>query len=77
MQDGAFDKNEQAVISGLFGTEILDRLKNFLSDLPASEVQDIVYERMKSAREDLERMIPSSFEDVIEEIQRDITVKLN
>ena len=77
VQDGAFDKNEQAAISDIFGSEILDRLKNFLSDLPASEVQDIVYQRMKSAREDLERMIPSSFEDVIEEIQRDITAKLN
>ena len=77
VQDGAFDKNEQAAISDIFGSEILDRLKNFLSDLPASEVQDIVYQRMKSAREDLEKMIPSSFEDVIEEIQRDITAKLN
>ena len=77
VQEGAFDKNEQAVISDLFGSEILDRLKIFLSGLPASEVQDIVYQRMKSAREDLERMIPSSLEDILEEIQRDITAKLN
>jgi hypothetical protein len=75
VQDGAFDKNEQAVISDRFGSEILDRLKNYLSDLPASEVQDIVFQRMKSAREDLENMIPSSFEDEIEEIQKDITAK--
>ena len=77
VQDGSFDKKEQVVIMDMFGCEVLDRLKNFLSDLSAGEVHDIVYERMKSAREDLERMIPSSFEQEFHEIQREMVTKFN
>ena len=77
VQDGTFDKNEQAVIFDRFGAEILDRLKIFLSDLPANEVQDLVFQRMKTARENLEKMIPSSFEDVFEKIKTEISAKFN
>jgi hypothetical protein len=76
VQDGTFDKNEQNVIAEMFGESILDKLKNFLSDIPASEVQDKVYERMKVAREELENMTPSGLEDTVRDIQKKIEAKL-
>jgi hypothetical protein len=77
VEDGVFDKREQAVFAEMFGESILARLKNFLTDLPASEVQDAVHQRMKSARDDLEQIIPSSFGQVYSEIQAEISTKLS
>jgi len=76
VQDGAFSKDEQSAIAEMFGEPILDKLKGFLSDVPASEVQDIVYERLKAAREELEGLIPSGLEDTVRDIQNKIEKKL-
>ena len=75
VQNGVFEKGEQDAISGLFGPEILERLKNFLGDIPKSEVQDTVYERMKAAREELEGVIPTSFETEMQKIQNRVSSK--
>jgi len=76
VQDGAFDKIEQEKIAEMFGGNICDKLKVFLSDIPGSEVQETVYERMKSAREELEILIPSGLEEAVRKIQKRIEVKL-
>ena len=70
VQDGVLDANEQKVIAGIVGETNLDRLKTFLSDIPITEVHEEVYQRMKAAREDLERMIPTNFERTYEEINQ-------
>ena len=49
---------------------------NFLSDIPASDVQIEVYQRMKTARENLERLLPSSFEKTVHEIEEKVAKKL-
>jgi hypothetical protein len=76
VQDGVFNKNEQKKFSDMFGELVLKKLKIFLSDIPASEVQETVYERVRAAREDLEQLIPSGLEDSVREIQKMIEVKL-
>ena len=72
VHDGILNKQEQAVIAGMVGMETLTSLKNFLSDIPASDVQDEVYQRMKSARENLEQLLPSSFEKTVHEIEEKV-----
>lgn len=73
VQDGVLNKEEQAVISKLVGEDDLKRLKGFLSDMPAAEIQDEVLLRLNAAREDLERMAPSSFEAMCNGIQKKIS----
>lgn len=77
VQDGALDKKEQKAIAGFVGEQTLERLKRFLSDLPVSEVHDEVYQRMRVAREDLERMIPTSFEMTFREIEERVSSALD
>jgi hypothetical protein len=77
VQDGAFDKNEQSIIAEMFGEAILVKLKNFISDTPRSEVEDTVYQRMKTAREELEILIPSGLEDMVRDIHKKIEVKFS
>jgi len=76
VQDGSFDKNEQRAIEEMFGTSILEKLKNFLSDIPASDVEELVFERVKTAREELERLVPSDLEETVRKIQEKVGAKL-
>lgn len=69
VQNGIFEKGEQATFAEMFGEDTLEKLKNFLRDIPAPEVQDTVYEKMKSAREELENLIPTSFESEVAKIR--------
>jgi hypothetical protein len=75
VQDGTFDKNEQSSIAEMFGDDVLEKLKGFISDIPHSEVQDTVFQRMKTAREELESLIPSGLEDTVREIHQKIESK--
>ena len=70
VEDGFLDKKEQQLIARLAGDKNLESLKIFLSDMPSSEVQDVVYQKLSAAREDLERMIPTRFELEYREIER-------
>ncbi len=76
VQDGVLDRKEQKAIAKLVGDETLERFKKFLSDIPVDEAQDEVYQRMKMAREDLERMIPTSFEVTFREIEERVSSAL-
>src|SRR3990172_4646036 len=62
VQNGIFDKQEQANISGMFGEEMLNKLKNFIEGMSAADVQEEIFSRMQSARQELENIIPNSFE---------------
>ena len=70
------NKKEQKAIADLMGEETLDRLKGFLSDIPASDVQEEVYQKMKAAREDLERLVPSSFDKTFHLIEERVAKAL-
>jgi len=70
VQDKLFSKNEQDKFAQRFGKDTLDRLKNYLKDIPESEVENIIYERLKAAREELEMLIPNSFESEIQTISK-------
>ena len=68
VRDGKFQKREQECINDFFGQELLDKLKNFLAGLNASEVADEVQNRIETTRTDLESLIPDSFEKEYEKI---------
>ncbi len=76
VQNGILNKKEQAAIAEMVGMETLTSLKNFLSDISASDVQVEVYQRMKTARENLERLLPSSFEKTVHEIEEKVAKML-
>jgi hypothetical protein len=73
VQDGVFAKREQEIFESLFGQPTLQLLKNFLRDTDASKINDEVFARMKTARDELEAIIPISFESEIEKIQDQIS----
>ena len=70
VQDDLFTKKEQVAFSKEFGADTLERLLIFLQDIPASEIEEIVYERVKAARDALESLIPSSFESEVSTIRQ-------
>lgn len=70
VQDGRFDRSEQTVFAERFGDGTLQSLKNFLRDIPAAKVEDTVYERLKASRDQLEQLIPDSFDAELASIRQ-------
>lgn len=68
--DGRLAKSEQEAFSEWFGTELLEKLVNFLSGLDRLEVDDAIFERVRAAREELEGVIPDRFPDVYKDIEK-------
>ena len=77
IQDGAFLEKEQNTMAEMFGNELIERLKNFLREIPAADVRDMVHERMTAAREELESFIPTSFDIEIERIQSQVSSRFS
>ena len=69
IQDGFFEKKQQEVIGELVGHANLESLKAFLADLTNFEAQDVVDQKISAAREELERMIPSTYESEYRDIE--------
>ena len=74
-KDGRFGNDEQNTFREMFGAELLERLVSFFTDLSSDEVEEAVYERVRNAREQLESVIPSTFEDVYAELCKTVTLK--
>ncbi len=70
VQDDVFSISEQQEFEKVFGKDALDSLKKFLMEIPSAQVQDVVYERVKSTREELEKLIPESFESEVHKIKQ-------
>lgn len=70
VQDGIFTKNEQVKFSNRFGEDTLERLLNYLNDIPNPEIGIAVYERLKIAQEDLKLLIPTSYESEVAGIDK-------
>jgi hypothetical protein len=77
VQNGVFEKKEQENFEENFGAATLMKLKNFLMEIPVSEAQEAVFERMRAAREDLEDIIPGSFEEEFKNIEERVLSKFN
>ena len=73
VQDGVFANREQEIFQRLFGDATLQRLKDFLRDTDASRIGDEVFARVSIARDELEGIIPISFESEVERIQNKIS----
>ena len=68
-EDKVFDKSEQTRFSEVFGEKTLASLKNFLQDIPGSRVQEVLDERVRIARDELEVLIPSAFAEEVTKIE--------
>lgn len=77
VEDGILKREEQAVISELFGEKTLQKLKNFLSGLSPAEAQSAVHDRLVAARHELEIAIPESFESEYEKIKLQIETRFS
>ena len=74
--DVNFDKHEQKIIKEMFGQEILNKLKNFMSGYDnASSLRKSVSEKLKIAKRDLQKEIPSTFEDEMKLLEKEINSK--
>lgn len=73
VSQGSFTKQNQAVFQNRFGEEKLTSLKNFLSELPHEEAERIVYDRMRDARDELERVVPSSFHEYHKQVLTEVS----
>ena len=72
---GSFGKRDQMRFSEAFGEDDLRQLKNFLSDLAKDEIDRVVFDKMRIARENLEKMMPSGFAEELEDIQQTIEAR--
>ena len=76
IQDGTFERREQAKIAEMFGRDVLEKLKSFLGSLSASEIKATVDERVTTAREELEGFIPENFESEVRKIKESVSTAL-
>jgi len=76
IQDGIFEKREQEVISIKFGNEMVGKFLDLIEGMGKSEVQETVRTKLISTREELEAIIPRSFETEIEKIHRSVDQSL-
>ncbi|MFK5984809.1 MAG: M48 family metallopeptidase [Pseudomonadota bacterium] len=65
IQQGKFSKSDQSAFSDEYGQDILDKMIHFLDGEANSDVEDMVFSKVKEAREELERLIPSGFNDEV------------
>ena len=70
VDQGAFTETQQREFETLFGTNVTQKLKKFLSGLSMPEAHDQVHSRMCAARQELERAIPDSFDAALRDIER-------
>ena len=76
IQDGNFDKQEQEVVSANFGKDQLHKLLDLIDGLSKAEVSEIVRTKLIESREELEVILPDSFEEEITEISRSVSQSL-
>lgn len=77
IQRGAFKKLDQDRMAKMFGNETLGKLKEFLSNTPSADVENVILERVKEAQVNLEALIPGSFEDGMARLSDQISNQLS
>lgn len=73
VQAGVFTKERQQLVARLFDVQTMERLKVFLSDVPKSEADGILFRRVDEARQTLEGLIPMTFEREVHGIRHRIS----
>lgn len=73
IQDGIFEKREQAKVAELFGHDVLEKLKGLLSSISSSEAEQMVNQKIELAREELKHVVPASFETEVRKIDQRIS----
>jgi len=69
VEDGKFDKNEQKMFIVTFGEETFNKFLNFLNGLSEPEILNCIHEKLVSARNELEDLIPANFNKEINQIE--------
>jgi hypothetical protein len=62
VQNGVFSRTKQANIASMFGEATLNKLLRFIEGLARANVEEEILSRMQAARQELERVIPNTFE---------------
>ena len=74
VEDGGFDSHEQKIFKEMFGEDMLNKLKNFLSGQDsATSTRKSVLEKLEIARRDLQKELPSTFENEMELIEKAVS----
>lgn len=72
---GSFTRQDQGKFAEMFGEDTLRQLKQFLSSLGKDEIEEVVHSKLRTARENLEEMMPAGFAKELEEIRQRISEK--
>ena len=76
VEDVAFDSHEQKIFKEMFGQDMLNKLKNFMSGYDnTSSLRKSVSEKLEIAKRDLQKEIPSTFEDEMKLLEKEINSK--
>jgi len=73
VRSGVFSIQVQSRMKAHFGDEAVDKLRGFLADLTKMEAEQVTFERLKSARVELERLIPDG---LLQEVRQLETIAL-
>jgi len=76
IQDGHFNKQEQKVVSTKFGKDQLKKFLGLIDGLSKPEVSEIVRTKLIESREELEAILPESFEKEITGIGSSVSQSL-
>ena len=73
IKDDAFDNHEQKIFKEMFGQDMLNKLKNFLSSQNSStSIRKSVSEKLEIARRGLQKELPSTFENEMELLEKSV-----
>lgn len=77
VKNGSFSKDEQRQFSEMFDSNILDKLKGFLSGLDASTASKTIEQNLEKAKNELYNEIPTSFNKELNEISQEVRLRFN
>jgi len=69
-QSGVFSKTDQDKFTEIFGKEMLLGLVGFMDGIPTTELETALHRKLMEAREELELLIPSRFEEVLASLSK-------
>ena len=74
-KDQSFTKNEQTIFENMFGTEMLDKLKNFFSTIQMSELSAEIEKKISEGRKKLSSLTPSEARNIEVELAGAVAAK--
>ncbi len=69
VEDGVFDKREQASVAEEYGHDTIERIKSVIDNVPVAEAKAMIYSHIKIAQEELANLIPEHAEAALQEIE--------